>query len=102
MSIEKEIEEIDNIIYQNACDVIKVCGTCKYGKKEGTVKECISPKIAKALIDAGYRKASEVIGEIFERIEETLCLWAEKHGGDCREFMTKLKKDCGVDINENN
>ena len=98
MNIEKEIEEIDNIVYQNACGVIKVCGTCEHGEKGGTVKVCISPKIAKALIDAGYRKASEVVKEIFERIERTLCLWVERHGGDCREFMAELKKDCGVEV----
>lgn len=57
---EKQIEEMDKIIYQNACEVIRVCGTCNYGEKKNGFTDCVSPKIAEALYNAGYRQLDDV------------------------------------------
>lgn len=58
---QRAIAELDNIIYQNACEVIRVHGACCYGERgEDDFNNCVSPKIAEAIYNAGYRKKDKI------------------------------------------
>ena len=62
---QQDIKEMDKIIYQNGCSVIRVCGTCHNGEDNGHgFKDCTSSKVAKALSDSGF-------GNIFRAQKET-------------------------------
>lgn len=67
---QKQIEEMDKIIYQNACEVIRVCGTCNYGEKKSGFTDCVSPKIAEALYNAGYGDTKQAVREFAEKVKE--------------------------------
>ena len=59
MSREKQIEELTNFLWeQNDCLELYSKGDCR--------------QLAIELVDAGYRKASEVAREIFEKIDKIL------------------------------
>lgn len=66
---QKQIEEMDKIIYQNACEVIRVCGTCNYGEKKSGFTDCVSPKIAEALYNAGYGDTKQAVREFAEKVK---------------------------------
>ena len=62
---EKQIEEMANIT-RVWCEIDNSCGSCHWE----TCNECL----AECLYKAGYRKASDVVEEIFAEIEELLNL----------------------------
>lgn len=69
MSRYKQIEEMAKGLHRNRCGG---CGEelCEYKIPTNDEFSCIDYKMATALYNEGYRKASEVAEEIFAEIEE--------------------------------
>lgn len=89
---EKQIEEMA----KNVCHLDRTCDECM------TSFECKAMMYAKRFYAAGYRKASEVAGEIFEEVGELINEYLD--GRSYRhEFITKVaelkKKYIGKDTN---
>ena len=82
MNKEKQIEEMAKIF----CGMKNGCDGCMWDKVH-----CYERNDAKALYNAGYRKASEVAREIFEEIERFLYMHfrfcKEEIGNDDTEYV---------------
>ena len=78
---EKQIEEMAKIIRKGELDRNKGDLDCTEFPTDTVVKVGLQRLAgAKALYNAGYRKASDVAMEIFEEIES--CKWSETQYGD--------------------
>ena len=119
MSREKQIEEMTQIIQKGELDRNRGIIDCSEFPTDLVIKVGLQRLAgAKALCNAGYRKASEVAEEIFAEIEKTLkeCLWfLENHPSnyprmdrtkinvykDNLQYISELKKKYteGGDIN---
>ena len=98
MTTEKKIEEMARSI----CPLANEYESCKECDDEiATEDTCIHKKIACAIINNGYRKASEVAREIFEEISKAsigwgcYCITTSKAGfltSDVNRTLAELKK----------
>ena len=72
MNKDKQIEEMCEVLRKNAVS----CQTCIWYAEEFCIGNCElaedNQMVCETLYNAGYRKASEVAGEIFEEIEDAL------------------------------
>ena len=77
MSRDKQIEEMAKIlgdVEDRKCHHIS-CFDCPYGEENDTY--CTEKVQASCLIEAGYRKASDVVREIFADLKQ---MWDEGRG----------------------
>ena len=72
MSSGKQIEEITKFFMSLETYDHKECEDCGKWEHDRCDEYCFSKKVATDLYDAGYRKSSEMVMEIFEEIEESL------------------------------
>ena len=94
MSREKQIEEKKKII-SDICPFYKEYGTCEQCNTELDIDDapCYWECMANAIVNNGYRKASEVAEEIFGEIEKLTTL--RVYGGYelyLKDDIAELKK----------
>ena len=85
MSRDKQIEEMAKLLH----------GYCKAPCPNDGCDHCIAYDKAKALYNAGYRKASEIAWEIFDKIDEIAYHYLNNvnySGGDMIYDLNELKK----------
>ena len=95
MSRDKQIEEMAKYCC-HPCELMEDDGSCYRGYD---YKTCLCAESAKALYNAGYRKASDVAREIFEEIraESSYCV-ASQNGVEI--YHTKLYNISAIKLAE--
>ena len=90
MNKEKQIEEMTRVLCEDCARDVAPCTLTKSGRMCDSVREQ-----AEALYNAGYRKASEVVWEIFDKVDEIAYRYlndADYSGGDMVYDLYELKK----------
>lgn len=83
----KQIEEMAKVTMKH-CKIDNQCGSCNWS----TCNECL----ADVLYNAGYRKAPEVVREIFEKVDEITYRYlndADYSGGDMIYDLAELTEE---------
>ena len=91
MNKEQQIEEMVKVTAKS-CEIANLCGSCNYD----TCNECL----AEVLYNAGYRKASELIDDIIDYINENEVEDCKSKIGHyvgsyaLNDFLNLLKEKC--------